>query len=174
MPVDTVARCRAVANAMITDINTEIAAKQSDGTAISPARFTAAVCYYPEWTAALLSDVRVDLRIVETTIDAESRNGIALNHEMEITIQKAMRWEEVAAINLLVDLACRIAKFYPENCEPCGADSSGHSSMVTALGANYPLECTGNVHTLYDPIRLRDYGTFWSMVALTWRENVSS
>lgn|SRR3990167_1352709 len=174
MPVDTVARCRAIANAMVTDINTEIAAKQSDGTAISPARFTAAVNWYPEYELAQLFDVRVDLRIVDSSSEAESRNGIYLIHEMEITLQKAIRETETAAINLLVDIGCRIAKFYCENVEPCGADSSGHSSMVTALGADYPLECTSSKHTVYDPVRLHDYRHFWSMLALTWRENVSS
>ena len=177
MPVDTVARCRAIANAMVTDINTEIAAKQSDGTAIAPARFTARVNYYPEYTLAQLGNVVVDIRIVESHTEAESRNGIFLIHEIEITVQKAIRYADSGAtdaISLLVDLAFRIAKFYQENCEPCGADSSGHSSMVTAFGANYPLECTASVLTIYDPIRLHDFGHFWSMLALTWRENVSS
>lgn len=174
MPVDTVARCRAIANAMVTDLNTEIAAKQSDGSAISPARFTAAVNYYPEYALPQLADLRVDIRIVDVTSESQSRNGIYLNHEMEITVQKAIRYTETSEISLLVDLGFRIAKFYPENVEPCGADASGHSSMVTALGADYPLECTASHHTIYDPVRLYDFKHFWAMLALTWRECVSS
>lgn len=174
MPVDSVASCRAIVNAMVTDINTEIAAKQSDGTAISPARFTATVNYYPEYTHVDLNDVRVDVRYVESRFEGESRAGLYAMHDVEITIQQAIRWEETAEISLLVDLAERVGKFYAENCEPCGIDSASHTSMKTALGTDYPLECIANTLTVYDPIRLYDYKHFWSMLALTWRENVSS
>lgn len=174
MPVDTVARCRAIANAIVTDINTEIAAKQSDGTPISPARFTAAVNYYPEYTIAQLADLKVDIRFFEATTEGESRAGIAGTTEIEITVQKAIRYTETAAISLLVDIAARIAKFYQENEQPCGAESARHASMVTALGSGHPIRCAASVHTIYDPVRLHDYGHFWSMIATSWQEFVSS
>ncbi len=174
MPVDAVAGCRTIVNAMVTDVNTEIAAKESGGTAISPARFTAAVNYYPEYTLAQLGDVRVDLRFVETKFEAESRAGIFVTHDVELTVQKAVRYNETATINLLLDLSARLGKFYAENCEPCGANATNHSSMVTALGANYPLECVSSVLIPYDPNRLHDFGHFWAMLAMSWRECVSS
>ena len=131
MPVDAVARVRTLANTIVTDLNTEIAAKQSDGTAISPARFTAAVNYYPEYRLGNLNDVRIDVRLVDYEAIEESKGGFKYQAEIEITVQQAIKWDEAAAIGLLIDLSNRIARRYFTSCAPCTARSASPGSSAS-------------------------------------------
>jgi len=158
MPVDVEARIITVRNAIVAEIDAEIAAKESSGTAITPARFTTGKDYVDDYQLANMKHVRVNIKIVGDETEALDRKPSSEDlYRFEISIQQACHASDTAKLDALFNLAKRIGKLYYPN---------------RRLALENPVTVTVNETELYNYVCLRDHKHFHSRINLTLREYV--
>ncbi len=168
MPVDTQARIIDIADAVVADLNANIAAKDSTGAAIHP-RFTAVRSWWREFRPSDRNDLQIDVRPTNQQDGEESRGANERHFGVEIVIQQRVEKDDPDRVDALISLGCRIAERYFVTLAPCQTHTTDYPEMTTALGAGAPVQCRENVHVLYDPNALSQ-NRFFSVVSLTFAE----
>jgi hypothetical protein len=152
-----------VSDAVVDEINADIAAKDEAGNPLSPVLFTANRTYGAEYTNAELKTLRVDVRHPAVITGEESRGGSEDTYGIEIAVQQAVAIGNTEAIDALVILARRMARRFPVT-SVIDTDDVPHSDGVQVIE---------NQHLVFDPEKLAQ-GRFFSLISLTLREFASS
>lgn len=175
---ETTARIIELANVFVDDLNEEVAKKEpgtspqhGDGAART-AIFTAERVYHADFSNEELKTLRVGVRTIAQQLKEDDRAGHATGMLIEITIQQMARDKNAKGdFDRLVNLSNRIAQRYGTTLVPC-SDAPTHDAypvFVAALGANWSLQVTDNLHEVFNPDKLAQ-GRFVSRIVLTLDE----
>jgi len=179
---EATARIIEIANVFVTDLNTEVAAKEpgtspqhGDGAART-AIFTADRVYQADFSNTDLQSLRVSVRTIAQQLKEDDRGGHATLMMLEIAVQKLVRSKnEENDFDALVNLSDRIAQRYGKTLVPCSpgnfasAIRPAYPVFVAALGANWSLQVTDAMHEIFNPDKLAQ-GRFVSRIVLTLDE----
>lgn len=159
---DNPARIRDVCDAIALELNATLAVKnESDNSAITPARFTAARTYGVDYDNVTLKTLHVDVRPPIAAMEAESRGGSDDTYEIEIAVQKAVLKTDLAAIDLLTDLTYHVGRYF------CPRKILGVYGNVLAD----QVQVQETILQLYAPDKIAQ-GRYFGLVTLTLKEYV--
>lgn len=164
------ARILTIANAIVEDLNAEIACKDASGSSIG-AQFTAALSFVGEYLLPSLKVLTVDVRFENMEYQEGSRGAELVElYPIFLSVQKECSAYDTDQLQNLTNLAVRIARRYKTTLCPCqGPDAEDYPKMVDALGGA-ALQVVSNDFQIYDPVCLRDYGHFHSRINLVLTE----
>lgn len=171
MAADDTARIIELRDAIVADLNAQVAVKDSDGNAI-PQRFVAEGKYRTFYQASALKDiVRVDVMIPGETSTDESRASASNDMQLWIVINAIVDARDTDRLDELVNLATRIHRRYYVSLVPANSPvSSSYPELVTAIGSTAAIQVRESEHDIYDYRLLTEENLFYSVIRTGWNE----
>jgi hypothetical protein len=156
MAANNPSRLRLIRNAMAAELNTNVAAMDEDGNEITQPQFNAEAKWRSDWSNEDLSDLKCTVRGITRQASEESYGGNNNLYGVEICLHKTIQPTDDDEIELLVDLAERIARYFEVRYQLPGFEAMVVESELTVC----------------DPAML-DSGRFFSRLQLVVHEWVA-
>lgn len=173
---DLTARMIQIADAVVLDLNANVAAKDSANNPIVPSRFAAERTYWREWDNKDLAILHVDVRHAGVTqVEALDRGrSVSVDFDFEVAVQQMVDRSNRDLLDALSNLTARIAGRYAIGVCPCGLQASEFPEITGALEADTPIQIVGNAQQIiYDPSKMARM-RFFSLTVVTFREFIQT